>query len=406
VRVLKTIRKAEYAELIGLFFVQGASLGMWLVPLGAVLDAHGLGVVKPYAYAATAVAAFVSPLIFGAMADRHASPVKVLRGLALATAAAMTLATTGIKLGWNPWLVFASILFQALCASPTTSLSSAIVFAGLSDSQKEFGPIRAMMTSGWVVGCWIISALGADTSAAAGYIGVLAWLVLAGFTFFLPDVPPPKSAENLKLRQRMGWDALTLLKNPDHRVVFLTAALFNIPLAALLPFTPPHLEELGLHHVTAWMTLAQATEIIAMFLLGKLLAGWRLKWIFTLGLGLGLIRYALCALNSRMGLLVGTTLHGAAFTLVLITSQIYLDQRVDAQWRARAQALMYLMTNGAGNLFGFLGTGWWFNDCTGRGGTNWSLFWGGLAGMVALVLAYFLAAYRGIGAGPKRGETI
>jgi len=75
---------------------------------------------------------------------------------------------------------------------------------------------------------------------------------------------------------------------------------------------------------------------------------------------------------------------------------------VDASWRARAQALMSLMTTGLGNLLGFLGTGWWFNDATGPNGTNWSLFWGGLAGMVALVLAYFLAAYHGIGAGLKR----
>ena len=37
-------------------------------------------------------------LIFGAMADRHASPVKVLRWLSLATAAAMALAEFGTVL--------------------------------------------------------------------------------------------------------------------------------------------------------------------------------------------------------------------------------------------------------------------------------------------------------------------
>src|ERR1017187_3201260 len=38
VRVLRTIRKAEYAELIALFFLQGAALGMWCVPLSTVLN--------------------------------------------------------------------------------------------------------------------------------------------------------------------------------------------------------------------------------------------------------------------------------------------------------------------------------------------------------------------------------
>ena len=47
------------------------------------------------------------PLIFGAAADRHVGPVRVLRWIALATAAAMALVCTGIKQGWNPWLVLA-----------------------------------------------------------------------------------------------------------------------------------------------------------------------------------------------------------------------------------------------------------------------------------------------------------
>ena len=49
--MLKTIRRAEYAELITLFFIQGAALGMWLVPLSTVLDAHGFHAIKPFAFA-------------------------------------------------------------------------------------------------------------------------------------------------------------------------------------------------------------------------------------------------------------------------------------------------------------------------------------------------------------------
>ena len=86
--MLTTIRRAEYFELIVLFFIHGMAMAMWFVPLSAVLDAHGLHHIKPYAFATSAIAAFVSPLIFGAMADRHAAPVVVLRWLAVATAAA------------------------------------------------------------------------------------------------------------------------------------------------------------------------------------------------------------------------------------------------------------------------------------------------------------------------------
>jgi len=398
VRVLKTIRKAEYAELIALFFLHAMAMGMWFVPLSNVLDTHGLHQIKSYAFATSALAAFLTPLIFGAMADRHASPVKVLRGLAAATAVTMTLATTAIGLGWNQWLVLALIQLHALCSAPTFSISTAIVFSRLRNSQREFGPIRATATFGWMCGCWLVSALNADASTLACYAAAATWLALAAFTFVLPSVPPPKFAGQPTWRQRFGWDALALLKNRDHRVVFITAALFNIPLAAFFPFTPSHLTQLGFQHNSAWMSLGQVTEVVAMFALAGLFLRWRLKWIFAAGLGFGLLRFAFCAMNTESWLLAGILLHGCSFTLVFITAQIYLDERIDTAWRVRAQALFSLMTGGVGNLIGYLGTGWWFAACSSPAGPRWPLFWGGLAVSVALVLIYFLTAYHGKGA--------
>ncbi len=395
----RTLPWVEYTELTALFLIQGAAMGMWLVPLSAVLDAHGLQAIKPFAFASTAVAAFVSPLFFGAMADRHASPVKVLRWLSFATAAAMALASFAIQSGWNPWPVLALIQLHALCSSPTWSIASTIVFARLRDAKREFGPIRAVATLGWMAGCWLVSALNADASPRAGYNGALTWLVVTAFTFLLPEVDAPKPAGPPTLRERLGLDALALLKNHDHRVVFITAALFNIPLAAFYPYTPPHLRELGLTHTTAWMTLGQVTEIIAMLFLAHLLTSWRLKWIFAAGLGFGVARFALCALDAKGWILLGVALHGCSFTLVFITAQIYLDERVDPAWRARAQALMALMTSGVGNLIGYLGVGWWFAANARPGGENWAVFWSGLAAAVAAVLAYFLIAYHGRGGG-------
>jgi MFS family permease len=404
VGVLSTIRKAEYAELVALFFLQGAALGTWFVPLSTVLDAHGLHAIKPFAFATSALAAFVSPLLFGAMADRRASPVIVLRGLALATATAMALASTAIKLGWNPWLVLALIQLHALCSSPLFSIASTIVFARLADAQKEFGPIRAMATLGWMSGCWLVSALGADTSPLAGYSGAVLWVLVAVFTFFLPALAAPQAAAHLTWHERLGLDALTLLKNPDHRVVFITSALACIPLAAFYPYAPPHLRQLGLARTAAWMTLGQVTEVIAMFSLGALLLRWRVKWILAGGLTFGVLRFALSAMNGKAWVLSGVLLHGASYTFVTTTAQIYLDQRVPASWRARAQALLALMNSGVGNLLGYLGTGWWFSVCTQSSGTQWSWFWGGLAAAVGLVMAYFLTAYHGIGSGLLRAS--
>jgi MFS family permease len=403
--VLGTIRRAEYAELVTLFFIQGAALGMWFVPLSTVLDAHGLHAIKPYAFAASAIAAFISPLIFGAMADHHVSPVKVLRGLALATAAAMAVVSTAIHLDWNPLLILALIQLHALCSSPTWSIASTIVFARLADSQREFGPIRAMATIGWMAGCWFVSLINADTSPMAGYSGSVAWLIVAAFTYFLPRVETPRTVQHLTLRQRLGLDALGLLKNKDHRVVFITVALFAIPIAGFYPYAPPHLKSFGFSHTSAWMSLGQVTEVLAMFALGKLLLNWRLKWIFVCGLSFGVLRFLVSALDVPAGLLLGVALHGGSFTLVFITAQIYLDQRVEPAWRARAQALMALMNGGVGNLLGYLGTGAWFAAMETPTGPRWSWFWLGLAALVLAVLVFFLRAYQGIGMIPGKRSS-
>jgi MFS family permease len=403
-RGLKPVRRAEYAELVTLYLLQGAALSIWFVPLSNILDSYRLHAIKPYAFATSALAAFVSPLIFGAMADRHASPVKVLRGLAFATAVSLTLVSVAIKHGWNQWLVLALIQLHALCFSPTWGISSTIIFARLTDAQREFGPIRATGTFGWMCGCWLVSALNADSSVRAAFTGVIIWLALAVFTFFLPPMETPKAVENLTVRERLGLDGLVLMNHPDHRVVFITVALFSIPLAAFYPFAPPHLQELGFDHTSAWMSLGQVTEILATLSLGWLL-NWRLKWIFACGLGFGVLRFVLSALNAKPWLLAGVALHGCSFALVMITAQIYIDQRVDPAWRGRAQALLTLMNNGVGNLIGFLGTGMWFEDCLGAAGVRWTLFWGGLSGTTGLVMLYFLTTYKGKSAGFKRAES-
>src|SRR6266481_2402305 len=96
VSVLKMrVSWAEHGELAALFFHQATATAMWIVPLSRLLNAHELSAIQPYAFATTGLAAFVSPLIFGAMADRHASPVRVLRWLALASSVAMALASWG-----------------------------------------------------------------------------------------------------------------------------------------------------------------------------------------------------------------------------------------------------------------------------------------------------------------------
>jgi MFS family permease len=243
-----------------------------------------------------------------------------------------------------------------------------------------------------------VSVAAADASTISGYAGAVAWLVVAALTYLVPRVPPSAATGSVSLRERFGLDALALLRDRDHRAVFVTTALFSIPLAAFYPYTPPHLRALGFEHSAAWMALGQVTEVFAMVGLARLLTRWRLKWVLGVGLLLGGVRYALCAFDTRTGLVAGIVLHGASYTLVSITAQIYLDQRVEPAWRARAQALNSLLVGGVASLVGYLGTGGWFSAQSGAQGVAWTPFWLGLAGAGTAVAVFFLATYRGCSA--------
>jgi MFS family permease len=394
-RVQKTHWWREYTELATLFFLHAMAMGMWFVPLGSVLDAHGLSALKPAAFATSGISAFISPLIFGALADQRFSPVKILRGLAIGTAISMTLAATAIGQKWSPFAILALMQVHSLFSAPTFGISTTIILARLSDAKREYGPLRAMATFGWMVGCWIVSALSFDGSSGAGYGGAIVWVVVAAFTFVLPAVDPPPSTGVLGWKQRLGLDAIGLLKSKDTRTVFIGAAVYNAPLCAFYPYTPTNMADLGLTHTTAWMTLGQVTEIASMFCLAGLLTHWRLKWIFLVGMGFGVARFAACAIGGKAWLLTGVALHGFAFTLYFITAQIYLEQRIPAAWRARAQALLTLMLSGVGNTIGYFSCGALKRANTTGSQTDWTSFWAVLSGVVAVIWLWFAWSYHG-----------
>lgn len=382
-------------RLATLFFINAAAMGMWSVPFGNILRAHGYEDIIGFAYACSGVAAFISPLAVGALADQHISPARLVRWLAVLTSIFLSLAFTAIARHWPPLIVLACVQMQAICAAPTFGLSTSIVLSSLQNPGREFGPLRSTATLGWMASGWFVSfVLNADTSTASGYAAAIVWLGTAAFTFFLPETPPLEQKEP---RDIFGLAALRLFANKDHRVVFLTAALFNIPMAAFYPFTPIHLTELGVKHATAAMTLGQVSEAICMFGLAGLLTRWRLKWVFLMGIGFGVVRFALCALNSKGWVLTGIFLHGLAFTPFFITAQIYLEQRVDSRIRVRAQALLQVMVSGFGNLFGYLGSGAWRKAATTAGQTDWPLFWSGTSAAAAVVFIWFALSYRGRG---------
>jgi nucleoside transporter len=390
-------KSAERVKLSVLFFIVAHALGLWNFNLSGVLRAHGYEQwVIDCVWSTMAIAAIVSPLIVGALADQRFSTEVVLRWLAVGAACCLCVLFWAIhaRVHWG-WVLAAAQL-HALWSAPTFGLTTALVTSRLTDTKREFGPIRAWATIGWMIAGPVISfVLIAEQEVRSGFTAAAIWLVVAAYTFTFKSIPVPAAKANRTWRDMLGLEAWTLLRNPDHRVVFIGAMLLNIPLAVFYQHTPDHFRDLGMQHTAALMSLGQVMEAVGLFGLAWLLGAFRLKWLFLAGIGVAGLRYWLSAMDSVPTLAISITMHGISFTLFYMTAQIYLEQRVPAEMRARAQALLSLLMSGVGNFIGSQGCGWWLRHNMHDGHTDWHTYWLGLSGVIGLIFVWFAISYRG-----------
>ena len=391
--------KAERFKLAALFFLTAQALGLWSVTFSKVLKAYGYELIIPYVGSTSvtaSLAAIVSPLIVGALADQRYSSERVLRWLCMGAGFFMTLMFYAIQHHWPIATVVLLAQVLALWVMPTFGLSTSLVIARLSNPREQFGPVRSAATLGWIAAGVIVSCvLHGDSSVVVGYASAITFMLVIGVTYTLKPIPPPAGKPHRSWSDILGLEAWTLLKNPNHRVVFVGAALYNMPLAAFYQFTPLHLKALGTEEAGLNMSIGQIMEVVGLISLAALLTRFRLKWLFLCGISFGAVRYVLFGMDSLPWMRAGIFMHGILFTLFFMTAQIYLEQRIPAAMRSRAQALLSLMMSGLGNLFGSLGCGWWWHVCTKGGITDWHQYWTGLAWVIVLIAVWFGFSYKG-----------
>ena len=387
----------ERVQLSVLFFILASALALWNFNFSAVLAAHGYSDIVRYAWAANGVAAFISPLIVGAVADLRFSSELVLRWIGSGAAICLALLFWAIEERAHWGVVLGLAQLHALWSVPTFGLATSLVMSRLVRAKEEFGPVRVWATIGWMAGGLGISVLKVEDSTLSGFLAAGVWVVLLLFTFTLRPIPPPVSVSSQprRIRDLLGLEAWTLLKHPDHRVVFIGAALFNIPLAIFYMHTPLHLKDLGVESRSAVMSIGQILEVAGLFGLASVMNFFRLKTLFLAGIAFGLARYVFFAMDTVPFLVAGIVMHGACFISFFMTAQIYVEQRIPAEMRARAQALLSLMISGFGSLAGYLICGWWQHSCENAGVTDWPRYWWGLSAVIALVFVWFAVSYKG-----------
>jgi nucleoside transporter len=386
------------------FFFLGMSPGYYTPALSNILASRGLGSEwVAYAFMVGPIAALISPLIVGSIADNRFPAQKVFAVIGMVSGVLLAAAFAALERLNAPYLFLGLFATASIVAAPMWSMLASIAMVHLRSGEKEFPVVRLGGTLGWMAAGVLTSfVFHFEGSPEAGYAAAITRFVGAAFAFLLPNTPPMGNSRSL--RTLLGLDAFSLLKERDHLVFFSVTALLSIPLAVFFMHTPMHLTALGSTTPSATMTIGQISEIVAMLLMSVVMNRFRVKTVLMVALALSALRYALFSVAGATGhtawLITGISLHGLCYTLYFITGQLFLDRRVDPSMRTQAQGLMTLASNGVGSVIGIAFGKFLYDYAVVQQHGGWTAYWWVQAALTALCLPVMAIFYQGV-AGKK-----
>lgn len=252
------MKKSISAQLSIMMFLEFFIWGGWFVTMGTYLGntLGASGQEAGMAYSTQSWGAIIAPFIIGLIADRFFNAERILAVLHLIGAGLMYMLATSVDFDqFYPYLLGYMILYM-----PTLALVNSVSFNQMDDPAKEFSRIRVWGTVGWIVAGLAISyAFGWDSEegVAGGALRntfmmcSIASLGLGLFSIFLPKTPPSgKGQKAASLGELLGLDALSMLKDRNFLVFFLSSILICIPLAFYYSQANPFLTEIGMTNPT------------------------------------------------------------------------------------------------------------------------------------------------------------
>ena len=282
--------------------------------------------------------------------------------------------------------LFAAMLGWSFCYAGTLPLVNTALFAHIKEFATLFpnmpdasGTVFIWAPIGWaVVGYslsgWRMLRTGESDGSDAMILSAVLGVVMAVCCLLLPATVPAKSSEG-SMQQ-----LLNVVEKPDFLVFIVT----SICVAGTMQFyflgSGQYMMDRGISGkaVPGAMAMAQAAQAIATwYALGKAIELLGFKWTLALGTSCWLLLYVIYAMSApRPILFVSQVLHGIAYVMFMIVTQVYCGAIAPAGTAASMQALIFAATVGLGLFLGTLLAGFAMDLHKSESGKfQWSKIW-------------------------------
>lgn len=400
------MRIATRFQLSTMMFLEFFIWGSWYVTMGTFLGSNLRADDQDIslAFSTQSFGAILAPFVVGLIADRYFHAQRILGVIHLIGAVLMyRLYLAGDFDGFFPLLLAYMILFM-----PTLALVNSISFNQMQDPAKEFSAIRVWGTIGWVASGLLISMFSWDSQGGLAdgllrntwLMAAVVSLALGLFSFTLPATPPRAGrSDTFRFSEVLGLDALSLLKERNFAIFFVSSILICIPLAFYYQNASPFLTEIGVENSTGKMAFGQVSEVVFMLALPVFFARFGIKKTLFVAMLAWVIRYMFFAFgDANEGvwmILLGILLHGICYDFFFVSGQIYTDAHAGVRFKSSAQGLITLATYGIGMLIGFWAAGNISNYYLDSEGIHdWRSIWLIPAGISVLVSLFFIIFFK------------
>ena len=395
-----------------MMFLQFFIWGAWYVPVTGWLNKAGYNDLTPWVFTVCPIAAILSPLFLGMVADRFFASQRVLGVMHIIGGLfmfAFPLVMNHIEPAAMPHTFFhplvLMLLGHALCYMPTLGLSSAVALHNITNPEKVFPIIRVLGTIGWIVAAYVITygLKDGDQSIYQFWVVAAASAMLGIYSFFLPHTNPPLAGKKVSISQVFGLDAISLLKERSYFVFVLCSLLICIPLAGYYAQARNFVDASGFLNATKTMSWGQVSEIFFMLIIPLLFIRLGVKKMLLAGMIAWVARYGLFAgsahHNIQWMVLIGIALHGICYDFFFVTGQIYVDKASPATIRGQAQGFYVLITQGLGmiigaQLFGKLTSAFAKTGADGKPVMDWLNIWLWPALFAAVIVVVFFLFFK------------